>query len=491
MHYAERQRVLDVQHRVEKSPKFFVERFLGDELESYQQEILESIRLNPITTVRSCHDTGKSFTAARSVLWFLQAHPDSIVVTTAPTFRQVEEIIWREVRSAHKRAEMPLGGRLLKTKLDMSEEWYAIGVSSDDSNKIQGFHPKSGFILVIVDEAAGVEEDVFIAVDAVMSSEGARLLMIGNPTSLSGTFYRSHHSDPAAHKIKISCFDTPNFRNNGIRNLRDLQKADLSKIEIVRPHLITPAWAKDKIRRWGIESPMFQARVLGEFPSAEENTLIPLNFIEAAAEPERRLMLDAGKGFVGVDVARYGNDKTVITPRHGGIVDPQIIHGKENTAVTAGRVKMLLAEMKEWSGIYIDSDGVGGGVADILDDDKIEHIVEIYNNAKALVEQGGLQFVNLRSQIYWHLAELFKSGDIAIPADDELMAELASIRYFITRRGIMVESKEDIVKRLRKSPDRADSLAYSFADFINQGGVQLKPTVGKSREELYNDSGER
>lgn len=486
-----RRQVKELSRRIQMEPEYFVEEILGDELVDYQREILQSIRDNALTTVRSHHDSGKSFTAARAALWFLEAHPQSIVLTTAPTFRQVEQIIWREIRNAHRKSKIPLGGKLLNTMLDLSDDWYAIGVSSDDPDKVQGFHPKSGFILVVVDEAAGVAEDIFVAIDAVLSSEGARALYIGNPTSLAGRFYTSHHSDPSSSKIHISPFKTPNFLNNGIENLEDLMEVDLSTVEIVAPYLITPAWAKNKITLWGVESPMFQARVLGEFPSAEENTLIPLNYIEAAATKERFDRLDPGDPFVGVDVARYGNDKTVISYRHGPIVEKQIVHGKENTTTTAGRVKLLLNDLGTWLGVYIDSDGVGGGVADILTDDKIEEVVEIYNNSKAFPERGGLKFVNLRSQIYWHLAELFRKGLIYIPPNSELMSQLASIRYYITRNGIEVEKKDDIVKRLKISPDRADSLAYCFADFLNQAGNPAAPSVGKSVDELYNEEQRR
>lgn len=489
------EQVLTIQAAIQADPVYFVDEFTHQTPEDYQAAVMRSVFINPITSVRSCHDVGKSWISAKCALAFLSAYEDSYVITTAPTFRQVENILWRDIRSTYNRSKRPIGGRIFQTpRLDLGEEWFALGVSTKDPDMFQGFHAPSGHILVIVDEAAGVTEDIFIAIDSVLSSEGARLLMIGNPTAITGRFYQSHHSDPTAKRFHLSCFDTPNFKNNGIRTLQDLQDVDLETVEITHPYLITPAWAKDKIRKWGIESPMFQARVLGNFPTAEANTLIPLNLIEAAATPERLEELEAAQEkdpslrqrFISADPARYGNDKTAITEREGGIVEPQTINGKEDTTQTAGRIKLL----KPAAGVFVDADGVGAGVVDILIDDLVENVIEIHGSAAPFPDDTGLTFINLRAQIYWHLMLRFKEGTIYIPEDEELMSQLASIRFFVTRRGIKIEDKDDIIKRLKISPDQADSLAYCFADFMTVPEDVL-PSLGKSTDELYNERMDR
>lgn len=503
-------RQIQALHRaIELDPLFVTREFIGEHPWSAQSDILSSIRVNKVTTVRSCHDVGKSYTASRAALDFLTTYEDSIVVTTAPTFRQVEHVIWREIRGAHRKARVPFGGKMLKTRLDFSEEWYAIGISTNDPDRFQGFHAKSGHILIIVDEAAGVSDAVFTAIDALMTTQGARLLLIGNPTSLSGRFYDSHHKDGMSTKrIHISCFDTPNFVNNGIRNIRDLKIVKMENVEITHPYLITPEWALEMINRHGENNPIVQSRVFGQFPSAQANTLIPLNFIENAVALRKELddtnnpndslkvraiKLAARKAFLGrpsasADPARYGDDKTVITEREGGYVHDQIVHGKENTAQTAGRLKLLGAQ--DW--ISIDTDGVGGGVADILEDDGYTNIIQIMNNAKAYEEEGakslrGLRFANLRSQLYYHFAELVKKGEVALPDDPDLHAELAVMKFAVTRQGIAVQSKDDIKKDLNRSPDKADSIVYAFAsDFMAQDTTKVKAAVGKRTSGLYN-----
>lgn len=504
--------ILALKKAIHLDPLFVTREFIGEKPWWAQADILRSVRVNKVTTVRSCHDVGKSYTASRVAIDFLLEFPDSIVVTTAPTFRQVEHVIWREIRGAHKKAKQPIGGKLLKTRLDLSDEWYAIGISTNDPDRFQGFHSKSGYILVIVDEAAGVSPEVFQAIDALLTTAGARLLLIGNPTSLSGRFYDSHHKESRGTKrIHISCFDTPNFTNNGIRNVADLRRMKLENVEITHPYLITPEWALDMILRHGENNPIVQSRVFGEFPTAQTNTLIPLNFLEAAVElrkelddidspldndeekQRKRARLKAFKGrpSASADPARYGDDKTVITEREGGYVHDQQIHGKENTAQTAARLKLLSPQ--DW--ISIDTDGLGGGVADILEDiDGYKNIIQIMNAAKAWDEEGsqsmkGLTFANLRSQLYYHFAEKVKRGEVALPDDPDLLAELAVMRFFVTRQGIAVMSKDEIKKELGRSPDRGDSVVYAFAsDFMAQATRKAsRPRVGKSRASLYNE----
>ena len=472
------------------SPPFFNEWVLGASFWSKQEEIILSVRDNRYTTVRACHDVGKTYVAARTALWFLYAHPQSIVVTTAPTMRQVENLLWRELRAAHDASKQPLGGEPLKTRLDISPDWYAIGASSGDPDKLQGFHAASGHILIIVDEAAGVNEDAFEAIEGMMTSEHARMLMIGNPTSDAGSFRESHHSWTYANKIHISVFDTPNFKNNGIRNLKDLREVNLDVVEIVNPYLVSPRWAFEKIDTWGEDSPMFQARVLGNFPSQSTNTVIPLNYIELAYEPEfrKKMKEKGGPLYLGVDPARFGNDETVITPRYGGYIPEQEISFKEDTQATAGRVKQYNVPRPVFIGI--DVDGLGGGVYDKLHDDKITGIAEIHNGGKALSDDTGLTFANLASQLWWRAREKFIAGELAIPKDDKLIMQLSTRRYKFTGKGLAVESKDDWKKRYKgKSPDRADSLIYSLADIIGvesnvRATTTKKSTASKIQERM-------
>jgi len=474
-----------IKRALELSPSFFNHAVLGGDFWEKQEEIAISVRDNRYTTVRACHDVGKTYVASRIALWFLYSHPQSIVVTTAPTMRQVENLLWRELRAAHEKAEHLLEGEPLKTRLDLASDWYAIGASSGDPDKLQGFHAASGDILIIVDEAAGVNEDAFEAIEGMMTSEKARMLMIGNPTSATGSFRQSHHSWEHANKIHISAFDSPNFVNNGINTIEDLQEANLDNIEIINPYLVAPRWAWEKIDAWGVDSPMFQSRVLGNFPSQSDNTVIPLVYIEKATEPEHREIIKQRGGdlFIGVDPARFGKDETVVTARYGGYVEEQLIEGMTSTGDTVGMIKRYSSPHPQ--GIYIDVDGLGAGVYDFLKDEKYDHIVEIKNNARALPDETKILFANLPSQLWWRARTMFMAGELAIPNDEKLIMQLSTRRYYYGTKGLAIESKDDWKKRHNgKSCDRADSFIYSLADILGNE-ARVTATAGRNiRDEI-------
>ncbi len=193
-----------------EDPVWFVKRFLDARPWSKQREVLRALRDHDLVAVRSCNGSGKTFTAALATLWWLCAHDEAMVITTAPTERQVKDLLWREIRHLHGKNPEAIGGKLTSTRLELSEKRFAYGFSTDTAGRFQGFH--SGNILVIVDEAAEMREFIFDAIFGCLTSENAKMLMIGNPSSLAGTFYDAFHKNRSRWKtIHISAFDTPAF----------------------------------------------------------------------------------------------------------------------------------------------------------------------------------------------------------------------------------------------------------------------------------------
>lgn len=219
--------------RVASDPVWFVTNFIGGDPWDKQREILESVRDNRRTTVRSCHGVGKTRAAAWAALWFAVSHPDSVVVTTAPTWHQVEHLLWREIAGAFTTAKLSIGGTLTGTQLEFDSNWVCFGLSTNNPERFQGVHSVSGDILLIVDEAAGVEQPIFDAAEGFLTSSGARVLLIGNPTQLTGEFYQSFRGD-LYHKISISAFDSPNLQDGAP----------------VRPYLITREWVEENWAAW-------------------------------------------------------------------------------------------------------------------------------------------------------------------------------------------------------------------------------------------------
>ena len=209
------------------NPNKFAKHVLGVEPWGKQRDILSAIAHNRKVAVRSCNGAGKTFTAAVAVLWWLMSYDNAIVITTAPSERQVKELLWREIRQLYMPRRDTIGGKLTRTRLDFASNRYAYGFSTNTEDRFQGFH--SGNILVIVDEASGVDEFIYYAISGILTTQNAKLLLIGNPHGLAGTFYDAFHKNRKGyHTVHISAFDTPAFTEAGItaENIADLEYPD-------------------------------------------------------------------------------------------------------------------------------------------------------------------------------------------------------------------------------------------------------------------------
>jgi len=444
--------------RAQRDPVWWVETVLGDRLWQRQKDILEAVRDHPEVAVKSCHGPGKSFTAGRVAIWYLMTHRPSLVITTAPTDRQVRGILWKEIRSAYARSRYPLGGTLLTQELKLDADWWAWGFTAPDydPDRFQGFHETA--ILVIVDEASGVSDEIFEGIDGVLTSSESRLLLIGNPTSTSGRFVDAFKT-PGIHKISISAFDTPNFTTIGITEddiAAGTWEEKVAGREMPCPYLVTPGWVAKRYQRWGPDSPLYQSRVLGQIPTIGDDTLIPLHWIETAVQ---RTLEPGTPDELGVDVARFGSDETVIMHRQGPVARLWKAIPMGDTMATAGEVRIALRETMA-STAKIDAVGLGAGVYDRLTELK-DPVEEMQSGAAASDPE---RFANTRAEWWWGLRTRFEEGDIDIEDDEDLVEQLANIKYRVNSRGqIIIESKEDMKKRGRKSPDRGDALMLAFA----------------------------
>jgi phage terminase large subunit len=423
-------------------PVEFVRDILGADPWERQADILQALACESRVTVRSCNNAGKTLCAAWAALWFLQTRPGSIVVTTAPTTRQVKDLLWRRIRAAFNGARTPLNGRCLTQMLECGTDWYATGFSTDEEVNFQGPHSPHG-VLFIGDEASGLAEWLFQAASGFMTEAGAKMLLIGNPNVASGYFYNSHLTWPDRQRFHISAFDVPE-------------------------HVLRPAWKVQMLEDYGEDNPAYQVRVLGEFPEQGEDSLISLKWINDAQErseqnEDRR---EPSSPFdMGVDIARFGSDESVAYVRQGGRVTLCDHWRGNDTMASAGRIAALAGRVAART-IKVDEIGVGAGVLDRLREQGIP--AEGINVGEAAFDKE--HYANRRSEIFWDLRERFRTGDIAIPKDDDLlMAQLVALKFTYTSRGqIKLESKEDMAKRRGTaqgwaSPDRADALAIAFA----------------------------
>ena len=452
---AEKEQVEKLKELALTYPDIWIEKVFDCKMWSKQREICLSVLHNSRTVVPSCSSSGKTWDSGRIVLWFLLNHYPATVITTAPTFRQVETILWREIAAAYAKAKVPKNGNLTATKLtlahtDPERDWFALGLSTDEPERFQGLHNSN--VLVVGDEASGLPDTIYNAIENPLSSGYTRLLLIGNPTQSVGGFKDAFDS-PFYNKITISAFDTPNFE--GI-TLDDIKNADDWPDDPVPfPGLIKPRWVWERFQEWGENSSLFQVYVLGQFPQAGERNLFRLSDIDAAV---RREIKPEGVRVASVDISLEGGDETVYATRMGNHVFEMKGWSHQDTNYTEGRVIREYRTDKSVE-IFMEPQGMGEPIAAHLETHDVP--VTRWNPAGKPIDTE--LFMNNRAEQYFLLKQRFEKGEIDIPDDPKLRGQLSEIQYDYRNGKMLIESKKDMRKRGVKSPDRADALMMLFA----------------------------
>lgn len=429
---------------IREQPDIFLRDYLGVTLWEKQTEILKSVRDNSKTAVKSCHGSGKTYSAAVIAFWFMFAFPPAIVIDTAPTGRQVKNQFWREFRRIHSEAKVDLGGKMNMVDYTIAENWFALGFSTnageDGVAKFQGWHGQH--LLFIIDEASGVSAPVFQAIEGAMSGGAVvRLLMIGNPNTNTGEFADAF-KDPSVHKLTISAFDTPNVQAG----------------KTIISGLITPEWVEMMRKKYGTENDVWRVRVAGEFPKRDSDTLIAYDLVEKAIGADRE---EYGvEECIGLDPSRKGKDPAAFVYRKGN--KAKILETIEitDTMELSGKAIVYL-RLYPNAKIKIDIIGIGAGVFDRLRE-LPEFRDRVYAVNSALPATDLEEYLNVRVE-GWDTMGIWLRDAILEPHEGDGWFELASPRYKFTSRGQkQLESKEDMVKRKVASPNIGDALALTF-----------------------------
>lgn len=435
------------------TPETFFRDILGVEFWSKQLEIVRSIINHRRTTIRSSNSSGKTWSISRIALWFLFSFPNSVVINTAPTHRQVENQFWRNLRSAHNKAKIRLGGKLLKTGLSIDEDWFALGFTTGDGEgameAFAGWHAKN--MLVIIDEASGVHTRVFEAIEGAMAGGATvRLVLIGNPTRNNGDFAESF-KDPIYNKIHISAFDVPNVQK---------------RMQLVTG-LATWEWVQEMKSKYGEDSDIYRVRVLGEFPKHETDTLISVDMVEKAIDAEREIFGE--EEFVLLDPARFGKDKAAFVYKKGNYAMVLEEIASSDTMVLAGKMVQYLEKYPKAKG-RIDIIGLGAAIFDRLRElPKVRARVQGVNVAKPATDPE--HYANIRCE-GWDLMRLWLRDAILEKHDG--WYELAKPKTKIKSNGQMIlESKEEMRARGVSSPNIGDALALAFQKPSEGGSIQM------------------
>ncbi len=422
-------------------PVLFVEEMLGAQPFDYQAEFLRALLDERKMSVKSGHGTGKSTTASWAMLWFMLLRYPCKVVVTAPTSSQLFDAMFAELKRWINELPKELQ-QLLNVKSDRVELVSAPAEAfiscrtarAETPEALAGVH--SDNVLLIIDEASGVPEQVYEAAAGSMSGHNATTLMLSNPTRSSGTFFESHNRMANSWWTRTwSCKDSP---------------------------LVSNEFVDEMELRYGPESNAYRVRVLGEFPLSDDNTIIPYHLVEAAQNRDV-VVSDEATVVWGLDVARFGSDATALCKRQGPIVTELRSWRGLDLMQTTGRIVAeyeALAPSKRPAEILVDSIGVGSGVVDRLQELGLP--VRGVNVAES--PSMGDTYMNLRSELWFKCKAWLEDRSCKLPKDDQLIAELTAIRYSFTSSGKMkAESKDEMRKRGLGSPDLADALCLTMA----------------------------
>jgi len=460
----------------EVDPVKWAKNVMKIDLWSKQREILRLLEIVPKLAVPSCHDAGKSFIASLATARWLAKWPPGTarVVTTAPTNTQVRAILWNEINSLHGGAKNEDGSNILPGRVNQTEWWiggYMAGLGRKPSDyapgTFQGLHAEH--ILIILDEAGAIPNELWNGVDTLATNTGAVILAIGNPDDPQAEFARivKHAEEPDEEGryngwtvVKIPAWETPNLSGEQV-------PAKLRNV------LLSRDWVEDKRVKWGEDSALWASKIAAEFPLESGMSVVRLGDVTIAraggldddddtmnGSSRRRRLEDVQ---LGVDIAASETgDETIIRERRGRRV-------LRRWSVRSGEpedVSDLIVKAQEESGatmIHIDATGVGFGfIADIRR--RIPGVsVQPFVAAAQAVDSK--QYENRRAEAHWYVREALRHRllDFSELEDaDDAMSQLTSIRYRIKKGRIIVEPKDEVRKRIGRSPDDSDAILIAI-----------------------------
>lgn len=446
--------------KAKKNPHWWIQEVLGDRLWSKQIEICKSVVEHERTAVPASFGVGKTFLAARIVLWWLFNFKPGKVITTAPTSRQVKDLLWKEIRTAHAKAKMPLGGTPLTLSLTLNDEQFAVGFSTDDTNMdmFTGYHSPNQ--LVVFDQAGGIPPMVWDAAEGLMTSDFCRWLVISNTAIVDCEFANicmpdrhSKHGD--WNIIPITAEESPNVVAG----------------KNIYPGLVSHDWVRKKEKSWGKEDPLYRIFVKAEFVPTAQMSVIPYPYLIKAYENEGVL---GNYIEIGLDVARSGLDSTVWAVRSGSKLLALYRVTGNNTMQVAGMTVELVRDVQikynlPVNQIKVDIIGLGAGVYDRLVELNLP--VTPVNNAESLVVVDRERYLNVRAEMAWSFRRRMELEGVGLKSvyaeSDEvieyLRGDLQAIKYQISSSGkIQIQAKEDLKLELGRSPDCWDAVVLAF-----------------------------
>lgn len=467
------------------SPLQFVQECLQVTPTTQQMELLtgdKCIAKHKRTSVRSGHGPGKTAVASWLILWFMVTRPFAKVPCTAPTNRQLTDVLLSQLSKFLRGSLVADEFVVLKDAIRNKEypkEWWVRLISpsvrstkEEQGETLAGLHDDHMF--VVVEEASGVPDPTYVPLEGILTQEDNKVLLIGNMTKNFGYFYDTHFHNQISKDWNTLHWDSRNSSNVGKE----------------MPEYFA--------RKYGVDSNIYRIRVIGDPPLQDESTLIPLWASQQCVGKEIEVAEDEPL-FLGVDVARYGDDASIILPRQGLLIKPWETFRKLNTIDLGGFINQTYQEI-EASGCAIDVIGVGAGVADWLEKHNLKNLYQVnVSNSSSNIEK----YDRLRDELWCKVRDNCLLGkysfpDIMVEGDmgkmeslgQQLASELATVRYTFNKHGgTIVESKKDLKVRGIASPNIADALCLTeyFSNKATRVFAKNKPSQSPIGERRYSD----
>lgn len=446
-----------------RNPVLFAREVLCFEPDDWQKAALMDLAESPKVAIKSGQGVGKTSMEAVALLWFLTCFSYPRVVATAPTKQQLHDVLWSEVAKWQERS--PLLKHILKwTKtyiymVGHEKRWFATARTATKPENMQGFHEDN--MLFIIDEASGVADPIMEAILGTLSGGNNKLLMCGNPTRTSGTFYDAFYKARWMYRCHtVSSEDSPRAGKDNIKALID---------------------------RFGYDSNVVRVRVRGLFPSQESDVFIALQLLEASVKLEVEQEKEEGEESytperidIGVDVARFGDDCTVVAHKIDKVIPALHVRNGQDTMKTVGDIvrlyRELLEQYPEYDGyvyVKIDDTGVGGGVSDRLKElqnnpigpeenlDKMA-IIPVNFAKKAPKTKSARYYDDIVTWMWANVRSMLENKEVKLPDDSILIGEYSTRKFSVQSNGkLRLESKKEMKKRDIPSPDRADAVALA------------------------------
>lgn len=406
---------------------------------------------------KSGQGPGKTTMTGAYALWRCLRNVNAMTILTAPTMRQVQEVWLAEVRRTLERAD-PMLQRFItvtKTKVQIGDpsrhpDWGVKTVTATKEENAQGFHEKN--MTIIGDEASGIPRKIIDQFKGTASNPNCVLLLTGNPNTRDCAFFDCFHSQRHLwHCVTWNAEETPETEWFSKRRNEEIAE------------------------EYGRDSDVYRVRVLGEFPHVDPNSVMSSEDVERCMDKALMLRLSLtpraaqfGGGLArqfGLDFARYGGDENTLFRRQGmAIVDWGFWpHTDPSEIVAMAFRKQIEAHWKDEQTIYVaDAGGLGQGVMSRFHEAG-KRVLEFHSAGVALERD----YANKMTEAWFHLGRIVRAGGCYLPKDSQLLQQLSNRRYFTDSKGrLILEKKDDYMKRGYPSPDRADGAVMAFYDQV-------------------------